>query len=174
MTPTYSHDTADPIDRLLGLTGGDVLAPPPANLPRSAGEYDAYRLMSRRDIRRLTAGGFLSSEHGLQPDVLAHMAKSDLSADDFVAWYCDEALRGMDWRATARQGTTWETRDRSIDLPSTVVDYLARLVFPDKADYAAEYAYAAWGGWPMPTDPGTGWACKARAKIDALLDRHTR
>jgi hypothetical protein len=62
--------------------------------------------------------------------------------------------------APVASGTTW---------PAAVVDYLARLVFEPKQLYAAAVALAMIEGGPMPEDPGTEWAEKARRKLDRLV-----
>lgn len=170
----------DLIDALMARTGGEVLAPPNA-LARAqrGGEYDCYHdHVSRRDLRRLVAGG-LVSVHGMQADRLAHRVGWEGSADTFVAWYLREALRGLDVRLERREGRDWADQAEPDgptctggglgDLPQAVTDYLLRLVYGDKATYAAEYAYHRVHGAPCPVDPGTDWARKARGKIDHYL-----
>jgi hypothetical protein len=152
-------------------------------VPAIGGEYDHLTSgqLSTRDRRRLTSAGLLSPG-GLAADQLADVAGWTGTADEFVAWYCAEGLAGLDQRAAARSGDSWETRERPADetdtapdpapadgdLPAPVLEYLCRLVFGDKADYAAAYAYAVHRGGPAPADPGTDWARKARTRIDSI------
>lgn len=49
-----------------------------------------------------------------------------------------------------------------------VVEYLERLVFAPKRDYAAAWAAFLFDGAARPADPGTLWAEKVRAKFDRL------
>lgn len=44
-------------------------------------------------------------------------------------------------------------------------DYLARLVYGPKRDYAAAWIAHVRGGGPLPADPGTPWAAKVRSKV---------
>jgi hypothetical protein len=172
----------DTIDALMVRTNGERLAPPSSSAKAHAGgEYDAYTdYVSRRDMRRLVAAGLVSS-HGMQADQLAHQCGWEGTADTFVAWYLGEALKGLDIRRSHRDGKSWADQVEpdpeelepaagtvSGDLPGAVLEYLLRLVFGQKADYAAEYAYHVCQGAPCPQDPGTDWARKARSKIDSL------
>lgn len=54
------------------------------------------------------------------------------------------------------------------DLPEAIEEWLARLVFGPKCDYARAYAAAIVTGSQFPVDPGTDWARKARVKVDRL------
>lgn len=55
------------------------------------------------------------------------------------------------------------------DLPSDVAEWLERLVFAAKRDYAEAYARHRCQGFPAPADPGTEWAHKARRGVDRLV-----
>lgn len=89
----------DPIDCLMGFTGGDILRMPDGG---AGGEYDAYDL-TRGELRRLVGGRLVSRVHGLSADVLAAHAlergcRHAESVDGFVAWYLEQGLRGLDVR----------------------------------------------------------------------------
>lgn len=64
------YGKGDPIDALMGFTGGDILRMSDAP---SGGEYDSYDL-SRSEVRRLVGGRLLSRRYGLPADVLAAAA----------------------------------------------------------------------------------------------------
>jgi hypothetical protein len=58
----------------------------------------------------------------------------------------------------------------SAGLPSDVADWLRKLVHPPKAAYAADYCRARLYDEPMPADPGTPWAVKARKRADRIME----
>lgn len=138
--------------------------------------------VSARDVRRLRAAGLVSNRAGLYADQLAEVAGWTGTADEFVSWYCDSCITGLDMRAEARTGIAWHEQERPDDdapeqtgtvgtLPFPILEYLMRLVHAPKAEYAGAYAYHIVHGHPCPADPGTEWADKARRKLDALHRR---
>lgn len=60
--------------------------------------------------------------------------------------------------------------ERQSDLPEWAADYLGRLVYEAKRDYAAAWIAHRLTGAPMPVDPGAEWADKVRARV-AKLER---
>lgn len=63
-------------------------------------------------------------------------------------------------RSAKSAGTTWS---------GPVAEYVARLVFEPKRQYAAALAAHLVDGAPLPEDPGTEWAGKVRAKLARLV-----
>lgn len=57
--------------------------------------------------------------------------------------------------------------------PQVASDYLARLVYAPKRDYAAAYLAHILDGAPMPEHPGTEWADKVRTKVARILSLAT-
>jgi hypothetical protein len=55
-------------------------------------------------------------------------------------------------------------------LPPEVADWLRKLVHPPKQAYAADYCRARLYDEPMPADPGTPWAVKARKRADRIME----
>jgi hypothetical protein len=55
-------------------------------------------------------------------------------------------------------------------LPPEVADWLRKLVHPPKAAYAETYCRARLYDEPMPADPGTPWAVKARKRADRIME----
>jgi hypothetical protein len=180
-------DPSDRIDAMMHRSHGEVLAPRDARAKRlEGGEYDALEQVSRGDLRRLTAAGLYSSRHGLPADVLAHRCDFDGSADEFVAWWVREGVAGLEDRASRREGEAWHELERPEDswhelealearerleggaLPDALAAYLGRLIFDEKATYAAAYVAHVVEGATCPTDPGTGWALKVRRRVDSL------
>lgn len=174
----FSGVAGDIIDALMVRTNGERLAPPPAG--DVAAEYDGYRDdHSKHELRRLCANGLVHSL-GLRADQLAHVADWDGGADEFVAFYCTEALAGLRQRDERKSSAgEWADRVRPDDeceqagtvageIPESVLEWLERLLFGAKANYAAEYALAVCCAQVMPDDPGTEWARKARSKVDAM------
>lgn len=53
--------------------------------------------------------------------------------------------------------------------PESVVEYLARLVFEPKRQYATELAAHLLDGADAPADPGTEWAVKVRTKFERFV-----
>lgn len=150
-TVTTTGHADDLIDALLTVTHGEVLSPPTSE----NGEWDGYRSnLDRRDIRRLSAAGLISS-HGLPADRLAAHAGSLDNADVFAAWYLDQALRGLNARAERRSGRERaddidEPSTPAVELPQPLLDYLFRLVCDRKAQYASDVAEAILNGDPVP------------------------
>ena len=173
---TTGHPS-DIVDALMVRTRGEVLATP---AHATGGEYDCWpELVDRCTMRRLIASGLVSAAHGVPADRLADVAGWDGTPDTFVAWYLAEAVAGLDARKARRSGDAWEDRcepepetDEPAALPGDVLEYLLRLVFGAKADYAAAYAWHLWHGAAAPADPGTDWAAKARHKLDGMHRRH--
>ena len=54
-------------------------------------------------------------------------------------------------------------------LPVKVEEWLDRLVYAPKADYARAYATHLLTGAPAPSDPGAEWAGKARARLERIV-----
>lgn len=54
-------------------------------------------------------------------------------------------------------------------LPPKVVEYVDRLVYEPKREYAELLASSLVAGGPAPSDPGTEWAAKVRVKLDRLV-----
>lgn len=178
----FSGVAGDIIDALMVRTGGERLAPPP--IGDTAGEYDGFRDdHSKHELGRLCANGLVHSL-GLRADQLAHCASWLGSADEFVAYYCTEALAGLrqrderksssgEWADQVRPDDTDDELEPAVapiagQIPESVLEWLERLLFGAKANYAAEYALAVCCGLVMPDDPGTEWARKARSKVDAM------
>lgn len=177
---TMTGRADDLIDALLTVTRGEVLAPPAQSVRDGrGGEYDHYlSKLNRRDVRRLSAAGLISS-HGMPADRLAAHAGSIDNADVFAAWYCSQALKGLDARAAAR--TRSPERDEWFDndapqtcepwtgeLPEALTDYLLRLVCQRKALYASEVAEALLAGLPVPPH-GAKWAPDVVRKVSRYL-----
>lgn len=163
---TESGAAFDIIDALTTRCQGERLAPPAGT---TGGEYDHYTAkVTAQQIKRLTAAGLISSR-GRRADVLADVAGWDGDCSEFVAWYVSEGLAGLDQRRDRRNGDEWATQERPDELPPVVVMYLERLVFEPKRTYAEQYAEAILCGHPLPADPGTDWAIKARRKVTKLV-----
>lgn len=171
----------DIIDALLARTHGNVLAPP-STVRNGGGEYDAWCDLNRRDVRRLVAAGLLR-RGGMQADRLAHECDWQGNADEFVAWYVSEALRGLDARAELRAGDAWADRERPDDdesfdagnetgdgiqhaptLPEPLCAYLRRLQYDRKRQYAAAVILAMHDGSPIPTCAAE-WAPRVVSKV---------
>jgi hypothetical protein len=52
--------------------------------------------------------------------------------------------------------------------PAWADDYLNRLVYPPKRDYAVAWLEHTLNGAPAPADPGAEWADKVRRRVDKL------
>jgi hypothetical protein len=52
--------------------------------------------------------------------------------------------------------------------PAWADDYLSRLVYPPKRDYAIKWLEHVIHGAPEPVDPGAEWADKVRRRVDKL------
>lgn len=181
-TATHTGHPDDLVDDLIARCGGEVLAPAGK---RAGGEYDLLTdgHVTRTDMRRLVASG-LVSPHGVPADVLADRFGWQGDAGSFVDHYVSTSLAGLAARRERRQGDSWVDQVRPDedeepaesmtgtvrDLTGPCLDYLSRLVYGPKRDYASCYAMAVCGHCPMPDDPGTEWAGKARRKVDHYLN----
>lgn len=180
-------DAADPIDRLLWATGGEVL-----RLPTGAergGEYDQFAdgLLTTRDRRRLAGARLVSTDGGLFADQLLSVATERMSAldgmnaDQFIVWYVGECLDGLAYRASARAGVRWEDQRRPEDdygdaladgpghgvhgAPGWFVAWQLRLVHPPKLVLLTELGRWAWEGGARPTVPADAWGAQLVAKF---------
>ena len=193
LSPVLTGDPADPIDRLMLFTGGDVL-----NVgAEHGGEYDDLTsgLISTRDRRRL-AGARLTSAHGGEhADVLhervceLYPPVRELTPSEFVGWYFDECLAGLDYRASDRAGTVWHEMERPDDddsetgtvapaapvapsgthqvgtVPAWATDWVGRLIHPPKRALLLELIGHRWHGAPAPVVPPDEWAQKLADKF---------
>ena len=122
-----SGDCNDPLDRVLYATQGEPLRVG----AMSGGEYDSLGQVSAHVRRRLAGARLVSTDGGLRPDQLQHVASGRLpglagmNADEFVTWYVAECVAGLDYRASVRAGTV-ESFERPPEL------------------YADDEAYAEW------------------------------
>jgi hypothetical protein len=176
---TMTGRADDLIDALLTVTHGEVLAPPAESVRDGrGGEYDHYLTkLTRRDVRRLSAAGLISS-HGMPADRLAAHAGSLDNADVFADWYCSQALAGLDARAAARgpasaEREEWGDNDQPEtsappELPAELTAYLDRLIHEPKAMYAATVALALVDGQPIPPNDAR-WAPDVVHKVTKYL-----
>lgn len=166
---TRSEHGFDIIDALIDRCGGERLAPPAG---ADGGEYDYLTegKVTSGQVRRLSAAGLISPR-GRRADVLADLAGWDGDVSSFVEWYVRQGLAGLDQRRERRTGDEWATQERPDDgtWPVLLVEYFDRLVFTAKRTYAEQYAAHLLHGAPLPVDPGSEWAHKARAKVDRLV-----
>lgn len=183
---TTTGHADDLVDDLIARCGGEVLAPAGR---RAGGEYDLLTdgHVSRTDMRRLVAAGLISP-HGVPADVLADRFGWQGDAGSFVDHYVATSLAGLAARRDRREGCSWvdqvepDPEDEPAgpmtgtvrDLTGPCLDYLSRLVYGPKRDYASCYAMAVCGHCEMPPDPGAEWAGKARRKVDHYLNRGAR
>ena len=122
-----SGDANDPLDRVLYATQGEPLRVG----GQSGGEYDSLGQVSAHVRRRLAGARLVSTDGGLRPDQLQHVAAGRLpgidamNADEFVSWYVAECVAGLDYRASVRAGGV-ESFERPPEL------------------YCDDEAYAAW------------------------------
>ena len=122
-----SGDASDPLDRVLYATLGEPLRVG----AMSGGEYDSLSQVSATVRRRLAGARLVSTDGGLRPDQLQHVASGRLpglagmNADEFVTWYVAECVAGLDYRAAVRAGSV-ESFERPPEL------------------YADDDAYAEW------------------------------
>ena len=122
-----SGDANDPLDRVLYATQGEPLRVG----AMSGGEYDSLGQVSAHVRRRLAGARLVSTDGGLRPDQLQHVASGRLpglagmNADEFVTWYVAECVAGLDYRASVRAGGV-ESFERPPEL------------------YADDEAYAEW------------------------------
>lgn len=119
LPPVESGDAADPIDRLLWISGGEVLRLPSGD--ERGGEYDALPLLSRHVRRQLAGARLVGLSHGLAPDQLGAVCGTrlpmvaDLNGDEVVSWWVAECVAGLAWRAERRNGVRWEDQPRPDD-----------------------------------------------------------
>ena len=122
-----SGDASDPLDRVLYATHGEPLRVGGA----AGGEYDSLVQVSATVRRRLAGARLVSTDGGLRPDQLQHVAAgrlpglAEMNADEFVTWYVSECVAGLDYRAAVRAGSV-ESFERPPEL------------------YADDDAYAEW------------------------------
>ena len=122
-----SGDASDPLDRVLYATHGEPLRVGGA----VGGEYDSLAQVSTTVRRRLAGARLVSTDGGLRPDQLQHVAAgrlpglAEMNADEFVTWYVSECVAGLDYRAAVRAGSV-ESFERPAEL------------------YADDEAYAEW------------------------------
>lgn len=195
LSPVLTGDPADPIDRLMLFTGGDILS-----VSGDGGEYDDLTagLISTRDRRRL-AGARLTAAHGGMPaDVLHEIVCEmyppvrELSPAEFVGWYFDECLAGLDYRASDRAGAVWHEQEQPDDdgsdvldtgtvapaapvapsethqvgtVPAWAAEWVDRLIHPPKRALLLELIGHRWHGAPAPVVPADDWAVKLADKF---------
>lgn len=112
-----SGDASDPLDRVLYATHGEPLRVG----AMSGGEYDSLSQVSATVRRRLAGARLVSTDGGLRPDQLQHVAAgrlpglADMNADEFVTWYVAECVAGLDYRASVRAGAV-ESFERPAEL----------------------------------------------------------
>lgn len=94
-----------------------------------------------------------------------------MNADEFGAWYVSEALAAMDERCEVERVEP----DPADSLPACVVEYLARLVYLPKREYAAAFARFVWCGAPVPelttAEDRPEWCGKVEAKLDRMYGK---
>lgn len=112
-----SGDANDPLDRVLYATQGEPLRVGGA----AGGEYDSLTQVSSTVRRRLAGARLVSTDGGLRPDQLQHVAAgrlpglAEMNADEFVTWYVSECVAGLDYRAAVRAGSV-ESFERPVEL----------------------------------------------------------
>ena len=160
-----SHSPADPIDRLLSLTGDQVLR----MVETEGGEYDSLAQVSTSARRRIASARLVSS-HGLPADELLVIVQCsdqcppilvDANPDQFVTWYVGECLTGLDMRADARNGrTVWHEQTEPEPWPTELEEWIGRLVFGAKVELLGQLAAWRYEGAKRPSIPDTAWAGK--------------
>ena len=176
--PTIADDPADPIDRLMQITGGEVL-----QVPRSTstgGEHDDMRSgrWSTRQRRQLAGARLTATDGGLPPDELLAVVEASalcpavvvgMGADELAAWYVGEALAGLAYRADVRNGSVYDQLVRPEDsdtVPEWVLEWAGRLLHGPKRGLLmalAEWHYLA---GPAPEIPELPWAAKLCQQFD--------
>lgn len=187
--------TGDGVDYLLGLTGGDVLAPPSGDV--TGGEYDLWHVkVSAATKRRLNGAGLLR-RNGMPADELQHVVAAylpragEMTTDEFVLWYVRTALAGLDARQETRNGDDpWAGYDEHLaarvaaglepDLepaasesapcadawPAWVDEMFARLLHAPKIDLLMALVQWHYLGGDVPAIPATPWALKLVARFE--------
>jgi hypothetical protein len=180
-----SGDPGDPIDRLMFFTGGDIL-----NIgdPGDGGEYDTLTggLISTTDRRRLAGAQLVSATRGMRADQLLDIVCElcptvrDLNPDEFVGWYYDECLAGLDYRAKVRAGecdyepdpddeptqvAPTETRQTGT-VPTWATEWRARLIHAPKIALLDALIAHRYGTGPAPKVPGDDWAVKLNDRFN--------
>ena len=189
MGPRTMGDPADPIDRLMWVTGGEVLR---VGYSATGGELDSYTggAVSSRTMRRLAGAGLVSRD-GLEADRLQHECATRsaecarMNPDELVSWYVREAVAGLDHRAARRAGEL-EQLERPYDpdeleapapageIPAWVGAWIGRTVHEPKADYLARLASWYFLGELEPMTPQAAWGAKCRGKFLARVARAAR
>lgn len=179
-----SGDPGDPIDRLMFFTGGDIL-----NIgdPGAGGEYDSLTggLISTTDRRRLAGAQLVSATRGMRADQLLDIVCElcpqvrDLNPDEFVGWYYDEALAGLDYRARVRAGELEHEPEPDDEpapvahveshgagtVPAWVTDWRGRLIHAPKVALLDALIAHRWHGAPAPKIPTDEWAVKMAGRF---------
>lgn len=189
--------TGDGVDYLLGITGGDVLAPPSSS---AGGEYDSWNTQVTTATKRRLNGAGLLRANGMQADQLQHVCAAyvprvgEMTTDEFVLWYVDTALAGLDDRRDVRNGVDeWAGYDEWLadrvadglepDLvdtvptasdvapcadvwPAWIDDLFGRLVHAPKIDFLMSLVQWHYLQGPTPTVPAMPWADKLIAKFE--------
>jgi hypothetical protein len=184
--------TGDGVDYLLGITGGEVLAPA---VRQSGGEYDSYRdHVPTKAKQRLVGAGLLKSS-GLAADQLHAVCMerltslADLTTDQFVTWYVDTALAGLDSRKALRDGADewagyadamadqeaeWNAEhgenapcaETVGEWPAWVDEWFARLLHGPKLELLGQLCAWHWLSAPCPAIPANDWATKLVARFE--------
>ena len=173
-----SGDPGDPLDWLLTVTQGEVLRLPDAD--GVGGEYDSLRQYSARDRRRLAGAGLVGRGRGASADVLLHSVQESYccptelvaaNPDEFVTWFVDTALAGLDHR----QCGTVPVEPEPELVPAVVVgtvwpvwleQWCERTVYGPKAELLGLLGAAAYMGAPWPAIPAKEWASKMVGKFE--------
>ena len=191
--PAFAGDAADPIDRLMTVTCGEVLRLPTGG--ERGGEYDPLLLVSTRVRRRLAGARLVSSDAGMWADELLAVAAArcplleTMNPDEFVSWYVAECIAGLDRRADVRSGARWEDQcepepdadvvhradfgvDAGVPLelvagaPGWFTAWVLRTVHEPKVDVLMGLAQWAWSGGPAPVLPDAGWVAGLVSKFE--------
>ena len=171
-----SGDPGDPLDWLLTVTQGEVLRLPDADA--TGGEYDSLRQFSTRDRRRLAGAGLVGRDRGASADVLLHSVQEsyccpaelvDANPDEFVTWFVDTALAGLDHRQSGTVATEPEPEPVAVVgtvWPEWLEAWCARTVYGPKAELLGLLGAAAYMGAPWPAIPAAEWAPKMVGKFE--------
>ena len=166
-----SGDSADPLDRVLYATHGEPLRVGGA----VGGEYDSLAQVSTSVRRRLAGARLVSTDGGLRPDQLQHVASgrlpglAEMNADEFVSWYVAECVAGLDYRASVRAGSV-ESFERPPELYCDDADY-ARWVAECEADELGAPVVESFGAAGSPPVSVVGTVCDAPAWFGAWVLR---
>jgi hypothetical protein len=106
----------------------------------------------------------------------------DLNPDEFVGWYYDECLAGLDYRARMRSGADeWSSYDYGTDdevdevapvetrqtctVPTWATEWRGRLIHAPKVALLDALIAHRWHGAPAPVIPTDEWATKLHSKF---------